>query len=44
MPHGFPSLSEAEKPTDKEDVVYSDKREDPPELRFLHYNDIYHPE
>ena len=44
MPHGFPTLGEDEKPTDKEDVVHTDNREETPELRFLHYNDIYHPE
>ena len=44
MPHGFPTFSEGEKATAKEDVVHSDNREDPPDLRFLHYNDIYHPE
>ena len=44
MPHGFPTLGEDEKPTAEEDVVHTDNREDPPEIRFLHYNDIYHPE
>ena len=44
MGHGYPTLGDDEKPTAEEDVVYSDKREGPPDLRFLHYNDIYHPE
>jgi hypothetical protein len=44
MGHGYPQLGEDEKPTAEEDVVYSDKRDVPPDLRILHYNDIYHPE
>jgi hypothetical protein len=44
MPHGYPQLSEGEKPTAEEDVVYTDNREEEPDLRILHYNDIYHPE
>lgn len=44
MGHGYPELHEDETPTAKEDVVYSDKRDEDPDLRILHYNDIYHPE
>jgi hypothetical protein len=44
MGHGYPELGEDEKPTAEEDVVYSDQREEDPDLRILHYNDIYHPE
>jgi hypothetical protein len=44
MGHGYPQLGEDEKPTGEEDVVYSDKRDEPPDLRILHYNDIYHAE
>jgi hypothetical protein len=44
MGHGYPQLGDDEKPTAEEDVVYSDKRDETPDLRILHYDDIYHPE
>ena len=44
MPHGYPQLAQDETPTAEEDVVYSDKHKEDPEIRILHYNDIYHPD
>lgn len=42
MPHGFPEVGENEQLSADEQVIYSDQREEEPDLRFLHYNDIYH--